>query len=137
MDARSKGKKKKKKRGRKGIDKLNDLAIIRGMKTQISSESVTAGARTQHTPGPWWNDGFTIRSGSVDRPDNIAVAAHDLQGLNRRREQHLTNARLIASAPELLKIAKQMLAQYADLTDRAEAYRRKDWEAVIAAAEGK
>lgn len=62
--------------------------------------------KAQHTPGPWENDGGTIRSScgvSVASVLNVAWP------LGRKPENPEANARIIAAAPELLEALIELL----------------------------
>ncbi len=56
---------------------------------------------TKHTPGPWTYD--AANTGSILHPYGVVQVG----GESEERE---ANARLIAAAPELLEVAKRMLA---------------------------
>lgn len=73
--------------------------------------------KTQHTPGPWVackisdNSGFTVRTN--ERPELILIPVN-LSEVNTSIHSELVgeaeaNARLIASAPDMLEAAENML----------------------------
>ncbi len=53
---------------------------------------------TQHTPGPWWAEGATVKAWSHGKSFKITRA----DGLRHTPEGNANNARLIAAAPDLL-----------------------------------
>ena len=65
---------------------------------------------SNHTPGPWQHvKKYGDNSGPINGPDGKAVASI-VGNSTRPAEEKLANARLIASAPELLAIVKTLLA---------------------------
>lgn len=77
---------------------------------------------TKHTPGPWHCDDVHPDSGSImigsakdwvcvmcHKPDDYAAERGDDEENER---QTLSNARLIAAAPELLEALKNLVAAY-------------------------
>lgn len=91
--------------------------------------------KVNHTPGPWKFNGEHMKSDSsavIRSADNMTVAfAADFNKYARDEEKD-ANARLIASAPELLDAVKRAYSLTAPLS----AYGR-ELEALIAKAEGK
>ena len=90
----------------------------------------------EHTPGPWeWEPvidpesyaeyAATIRQGRmiIARIVALEFAPDDNSGLSRpeKRARGIANARLIASAPDLLEERDRLRARVADLEDRARA----------------
>lgn len=97
---------------------------------------------SKHTPGPWlvqagneWADGIVTLEGHNENgtPMYWTVASY-----NRRRDESDANARLIASAPELLAALKRLIAtglderEYHEFMSNPAHYAR----AAIAKAEG-
>ncbi len=68
---------------------------------------------SQHTPGPWFNNGSVIRSG-YDRDQNVNnyVAQAGSESCDYAT-QH-ANARLIAAAPDLLKALQATVDELID-----------------------
>jgi YD repeat-containing protein len=91
-----------------------------------------------HTPGPW-----TIEiKGSrhfIDGADELTVAYVDRAGV-RERQTYEANARLIASAPELLAALKEMAEQFGHYCEHTEDAKEIETlikaRAAIAKAEG-
>jgi hypothetical protein len=90
------------------------------MKTESSVGDPT-GIRDQtprHTPGPWTLDsafpdidGYKVRGGTlVFRKGPRLIAVVKNQGDSPIAEDHLSDARLIAAAPDLLSALKKMRA---------------------------
>lgn len=67
--------------------------------------------KTQHTPGPWFvsMDGRTITSGG--NGTNIAIPCVLQHGMKGDKD---ANARLIASAPQLLETLEALVEAYSD-----------------------
>ena len=91
-----------------------------------------------HTPGPW-----RARILEVGRPDSSVATIHNhgKSATRKPTEEDLANARLIAAAPELLRVLEWL---YTDACDRGETEddsgkEYEDWKAtrkIIAAAKG-
>lgn len=95
-------------------------------------------AKNTHTPGPWSyvKEGNNIVIGKNNpewNPDIIALIIAKTVG---NSEMCQANARLIASAPDLLEACKEMAQWIADETDGA-LEGLPHWLRVIAKAEGK
>jgi hypothetical protein len=75
-------------------------------------ENKNKSSETAHTPGPWTaypsEDGF-----NVYQDDGTGNGDH-IQCISRTHPETLANARLIASAPELLAALEKTLAYMAD-----------------------
>ena len=80
-------------------------AIARGEAQAITE--VPASTRPTHTPGPWDVEPKGSRH-FVDGADGLTVAYLDRAGVRERSEIE-ANARLIASAPELLEALEAVL----------------------------
>ncbi len=63
----------------------------------MQTENTTKAERTQHTPGPWFDNG----DGTVSTEKESIATIHGF--LTR----HVANAHLIAAAPELLEACKE------------------------------
>jgi hypothetical protein len=67
--------------------------------------------KAQHTPGPWMIfPGGDIGSASVRRPDTVVIRSGTVKG--ETIGSAMTNARLIAAAPELLEACKRIMHVY-------------------------
>lgn len=95
---------------------------------------------SRHTPGPWYvgaqNDGLFV----IDRPprqstDDI-TEGRDV-GVVAARILHIGNARLIASAPDLLAAARAALTELREFMPTTAGSTITALETVIARAEGK
>lgn len=65
-----------------------------------------------HTPGPWWSDETNVKVGQ----DPIATA-YDPNDTSHRTKTGMTNAKLIAAAPDLLAECKRQAEVIILLTD--------------------
>lgn len=87
---------------------------------------------SNHTPGPWRTDGWTIIAG------NAINIAYTRTAIAEREEEQQANARLIAAAPDLLAALLELLRLWDEddmdqcVYDRAESLAR----AAIAKAVG-
>ena len=63
---------------------------------------------TKHTPGNWHTTGLEVR----DYKGMIVAQVYDHNQNNVNREECLANAKLIASAPELLESLKTILSNF-------------------------
>lgn len=77
---------------------------------------------TEHTSGPWIEQGGTVWSMSTHageprrwigttRPPNIASSKRAIQTHAERRDEDIANARLIAAAPDLLAALEAVLSE--------------------------
>ncbi len=85
------------------------------MKTKHNTE-------TSHTPGPWiiQDDNENIHLAIVvDSPTESNVIAGPF---NRDVARHMANARLIAAAPELLRVSKRLVSDCESLMRLLEKY---------------
>ena len=82
---------------------------------------------SKHTPGPWWNSDLEV--GTVPM---MMVKVAKVSGATY--EEALANARLIASAPELLKVLEKMVEIWE--VGGVDPYPIKEARAAIAKAEG-
>lgn len=84
-----------------------------------------------HTPGPW-----TVEADSLGFPTKVtAQGFYGSQALIARTFGVLSNARLIAAAPELLEACKRLVERAAE--DNPDDWAFIEAEAAIAKAEGK
>lgn len=67
----------------------------------------TAAATAHHTPGPWQALNWVCHAATTIKAGDIVVA--ECSGFGRYADESLADARLIASAPELLRACVQML----------------------------
>ena len=80
-----------------------------------------------HTPGPW----------VVDRNHITTDGGHEIATVSYRQSGYVqANIRLLASAPDLLKAAKRILACEAELTTGDAYLEYRALEAAVAKAEG-
>jgi hypothetical protein len=68
--------------------------------------------KSLHTPGPWTFDGLKVEGDSDGHRHDVALVQATPFHL-RETEDAFANARLIAAAPELFKVCKAALADYA------------------------
>ena len=88
-----------------------------------SNKSVPSSVnQSKHTPGPWktsheLNDGFSIvrQIGEGNNLLPVAIAVFTRNYNTENIEVAKANARLIASAPELLEACKKVLAEFKKL----------------------
>ena len=59
---------------------------------------------TQHTPGPWWAVNGVVLCGDKNDPEIVCAPSQDIMAV--RTEDDEANARLIATAPEMLRLLK-------------------------------
>jgi len=69
----------------------------------------------KHTPGPWE---CTIYSGAFDQPLIISESGVIGRLHSFPERQHEANARLVASAPEMLETLKRVSRYFIDLQNR-------------------
>lgn len=71
---------------------------------------------TQHTPGPWYRDGYTddvVGSAIIRDATGFQVALTRHWGINETE----ANARLIAAAPDLLEACRALVAYLSPLCE--------------------
>lgn len=96
--------------------------------------------KTQHTPGPWE---FRVHTGwliSINTPGDgngfPGLYLGEIKGDSSRHDEEIANARLIASAPELLEVCKMALNSPIDGSYIAAAKWFGIMKEIVAKAEG-
>jgi hypothetical protein len=71
--------------------------------------------KAQHTPGPWTHEGHGDITGIENDPDIGFVGKVDIASVYLRAAayRHEANSRLIAAAPDLLSVLKELQASAA------------------------
>lgn len=131
-----------------------DMATCNQCYEREEGERFTAPAHRQatHTPGPWnvvpyltpdKDDDpmmvYFVAAGNLqERYDNLPVDENEEQALDEIHAENFANARLIASAPDLLQMVRN-LVDLASVRGRLDGYKTllADARALIARAEGK
>ena len=100
------------------------------MKTTQTAHNHPTG---EHTPGPWGTNELFYAVIPI-----LTVSAHGIHGMDclatvdgRDREERRANARLIASAPDLLALARHILA----MADDAYLTGHPEWQASVEEAQ--
>jgi hypothetical protein len=115
------------------------------MSTSNTQNETTQTTAAAHTPGPWiteTNEAGTIVSVLPSSNEGFEVAAVKLYTIRLGvkntpdNDERRANARLIAAAPELLAVAREVLAHLPCPQSRADVELEKRLEAVIAKATG-
>jgi len=91
-----------------------------------------------HTPGPWRIGKPSVRNGvQIFKDSDWPLRSEVICTMPKCGKGRTANARLIASAPDLLRAAKRILAREAELTTGDAYLEYRALEAAVAKAEGR
>lgn len=80
---------------------------------------------TQHTPGPWVMFANSLGVGVTAKGSADVARCNGFYEPNRKRDEEIANARLIAAAPDLLEALQYVMSAHGEqLTDAFEQAQR-------------